>query len=511
MAGEDMHLSGGAAARRVLALMALTALARCVLAGALGLSVDESYTAAISRRFELSYFDHPPLHLWLVGAWAKLWGSEQPLLLRLPDIALFAGSTWLIYRLTAEAFGERAGFLAALALNLTPLFTLNAAGGVLPDGPLVFFSLLAVRCFALALRAPQASPRVHAWMLAAGAATGLALLSKYTAIFLPLALALYLLSCRRRLLATSAPWLAVLEVLILFTPVVMWNAAHGWASFAFQGGRGWPQELRLGGAALDFAGQLAYLLPWTALAVLLAIARALRAGPRDEAPWLFAVLAALPIVAFTLVSLWAPTLPHWAAIGWLFGFPLLGERLAALEGQHRAALRRVTCASALVLIGLMSLFASQAATGWLDRLAPALAGNDPTVDFIDWRELRPLVEGLAAHRRAMVVATVSWIDAGKVDYALGGEVAVLCLSDDPRQFAYRYDLRRFAGRDALVVAAEGRKDYLAQAAPYFRRIVAEKDMVLTRAGRPALMLHTAWGYGLKLPPAAMAARADARR
>jgi 4-amino-4-deoxy-L-arabinose transferase-like glycosyltransferase len=241
---------GGDTARRVLLLVGFTGLLRLALASVIGLSVDESYTVAISRQFALSYFDHPPLHVWLVGMWRRLVGNEQPLLLRLPDIAMFTASTWLMYRLTASVYGYRAGLWAALALNLAPVFTLNTAIGILPDGPLVLFCLLAVWCFSRAVLVPATDPHELSWMLGAGAAAGLALLSKYMAIFTVLSLGLYLLICRRRLLATPSPWLATLLLIVLFTPALLWNYEHDWASFAFQGRRALPSELSLLRAAL---------------------------------------------------------------------------------------------------------------------------------------------------------------------------------------------------------------------------------------------------------------------
>ena len=48
-----------------LAILAGFFVARIVFAFTLGLGIDESYTVAISRRLSLSYFDHPPLHLWI--------------------------------------------------------------------------------------------------------------------------------------------------------------------------------------------------------------------------------------------------------------------------------------------------------------------------------------------------------------------------------------------------------------------------------------------------------------
>jgi 4-amino-4-deoxy-L-arabinose transferase-like glycosyltransferase len=483
--------------RTVLRLIVGTALLRLLLAGVLGLSVDESYTVAISRHLDLSYFDHPPLHVWLVAAVAKLCGSEQPLLLRLPDILLFAGSTFLLYRLTAGLCGERAGLWAAVALNLAPLFTVNSAIGIVPDGPLVFFSLLAVERFAAAVLTADAACRARARMLAAGAAAGLALLSKYTAILPILGLAGWLLTCRPRWLARPEPWLAAGVAALLFTPVLVWNHAHHWVSFTFQGARAQSVGFSLSRAAAEFAAQCLYLLPWTAAAALYALGRALRLGSAQERSWLFAWLAAGPIALFALAALWAKVLPHWAAIGWLFALPLLGERLAALEPLRPRLLRGIATGSAGLLLALSLLLASQARTGWLERFVPSLAAADPTLDVLDWRGLAPVVRQALQQRPRLVIATLSWIDAGKVDYALGGSVPVLCLSEDPRGFAFIRPASAFAGGDALLVAPASRPDWLERAAPYFQRIEPGPDVVLRRAGAAALTLHTALAYGLR--------------
>ena len=485
--------------RAVLWMIVITASLRVALAGLVGLSVDESYTVAISRQLALSYFDHPPLHVWLVGAWARLLGARQPLLLRLPDILLFAGSTWILYRLTAAIYGERAGLWAVVAFNLAPVFTLNTAGGILPDGPLIFFSLLAVWCFVRAVLTPSAQSHAAWWMLGTGTAAGLALLSKYLAIFTVLSLALYLFSNRRHLLATPAPWLALLLIVLLFVPVLLWNHQHAWASFVFQGSRAWPVGFDLGRAALDFGGQLLYVVPWIAVGSLLALWRAARSGSRSSADWLFVCLAALPITTFSLAGLWTTVLPHWPAIGWLFGFPLLGDLVRQIEPARPRFVRQTAIATAGLLICLIALLTSQATSGWMNRFEPARATRDPTLDFLDWSGLRPAADQLQLRHRGMIVATVSWIDAGKADYALEGEVPVICLSQDARQFAFMHDLRSFSGRDAYIVAAAGRPDWLRIAGPYFQRIEPAPDVALTRGGEPALTLHTAYGYGLTAP------------
>ena len=485
-------------ARAVLLIIVIASLCRLAVAAAVGLSVDESYTVAIGRQLALSYFDHPPLHVWLVGGWAKLIGNEDPLLLRLPFVVLFAGSTWLMYRLTAFAYGERAGLWAVVAFNLAPLFTLGIASWVLPDGPLVFFCLLAVRILTRALLVQPSRRSELAWWLAAGAAAGLALLSKYLAVFLLLGVGLFLLTSRYRyLLATPAPWLALLVAALLFTPVLAWNAAHAWTSFAFQGGRALPAGLDFNRFALDLCGQFAYLLPWTALALVYALGQALRRGSRELASWLFACLAIGPIALFALQPLWSVVLPHWPAIGWTFAFPLLGELLARLERTRVRLLRWSACMSAAFLVLLFSLAISQARTGWIERFAHALAANDPTVDVLDWRGLKGALAKRGLLQPGIVLATVSWIDAGKVDYALAGDVPVLCLSQNCRQFAFLRDPCAFEGRNAIIVANARRVEWRRLAEPYFRRVEPLADLALMRAGKPAIMLKIARGQSLR--------------
>ena len=136
-----------------------TFLARLLFASALGLGIDESYMVAAGRKLQLSYFDHPPIAWWLTWAAAHLTGSESPVVVRLPFIALFAVTTFLMYRLTSALFRPEAGLWAAVVLNLAPLFGISTSSWVLPDGPLLAALLGAAVCLVVALR----SDRRPAW------------------------------------------------------------------------------------------------------------------------------------------------------------------------------------------------------------------------------------------------------------------------------------------------------------------------------------------------------------
>ena len=101
----------------------------------LGLGVDECYGIGVSHDLDLSYFDHPPLIYWITHFSIPLLGDGRAL--RLPFVALFSGTSWLVFLFTRRLFGAVSGFWAVLSLNLSAFFTL-AGGWIVPDGPLMF-------------------------------------------------------------------------------------------------------------------------------------------------------------------------------------------------------------------------------------------------------------------------------------------------------------------------------------------------------------------------------------
>src|SRR5215218_7227700 len=122
--------------RSLAALILISTLLRIGFAATLGLGVDESYMVSAGRVVSLGYFDHPPASWWLSWGAARLFGSEAPVVVRLPFILLFALSTWLMARLGAAVASPRAGLWAAMLLNLSPVFGITTGSWVLPDGPL---------------------------------------------------------------------------------------------------------------------------------------------------------------------------------------------------------------------------------------------------------------------------------------------------------------------------------------------------------------------------------------
>src|SRR5437868_1590909 len=101
-------------------LIAGSALIRLICASSLGLGNDEAYHYLYATHPALSYFDHPPMMAWVEMVGLAFSGNGTAAwALRVGFIALFAGSTAILAGLTSRYYGARAGFLAALALNVT--------------------------------------------------------------------------------------------------------------------------------------------------------------------------------------------------------------------------------------------------------------------------------------------------------------------------------------------------------------------------------------------------------
>jgi 4-amino-4-deoxy-L-arabinose transferase-like glycosyltransferase len=222
-----------------LTLLALAVL-RLVAAAWTPLTFDEAYYWMWSKHLAGGYYDHPPMVALVIRLGTMISGDTE-LGVRLVSIVLALPMSWAVFRAASILFGGvRVAATAAILLNVT----LMAAVGTLivtPDAP-----LLVASSFVLFFLAKVLETGRGAWWLAAGAAVGAALLSKYTALFFGPAILIWLVSVPklRRWLVSPWPYLGGLVSLVMFSPVILWNADHHWVSFIKQIGRARIEDFR---------------------------------------------------------------------------------------------------------------------------------------------------------------------------------------------------------------------------------------------------------------------------
>jgi 4-amino-4-deoxy-L-arabinose transferase-like glycosyltransferase len=223
----------------VLIVLALVAL-RLVAAVFTPITFDEAYYWMWSKHLAGGYYDHPPM-VALVIRLGTLIAGDTELGVRLVSILLALPMSWAMYEATWVLFGgRRVASTATILLNVT----LMAAVGtmiVTPDAPLLVASAFVLLTLAKVLQTGRG-----AWWLAVGLATGCALLSKYTALFFGPAILIWLIVVPKLRHWLISPWLYLggVVAVLMFAPVIWWNADHHWVSFIKQLGRARIEDFR---------------------------------------------------------------------------------------------------------------------------------------------------------------------------------------------------------------------------------------------------------------------------
>jgi 4-amino-4-deoxy-L-arabinose transferase-like glycosyltransferase len=479
--------------RAILVFLAATLALRLVSIFVTGFCDDEAYVVAISRKLALSYFDHPPLHQWILTAWTALFGEGRAA--RLPFLGFSLLTSLALFGLARRLFSSAAGWWTVFVFNASAYFLVYPDGYIMPDPPLLAFSALGVLAAAEIVYGPPG--RETPLWLGVGLSLGLAGLSKYSAIFVPFGLlGFFLCSPRdRRRLADPRPYAGAALGLACLAPALIWNAEHRWVSLAFQSSRA-ARKLTLNGKAIgqileSLGAQIASMTPWLLVPILGGIGRALR---RDAgAPERFLLWQALPPLAlFALMPLLGQRpISHWWNSGWLFAFPLAGLWLSERSPRFLA---RFGVASAALAFLIFAVY-----LGAILRGPITIPGvRDPTTAMYDF----PAAPLRAAYARsgAQFALVENWRLGGRIGVALGRSVPICAMGSDPRGFAFACDTKRRIGENAFIVRAKNNA-FDADATQFFRSVEPLGDLAVGRRGRPERVLLLEAGRDLlRAPP-----------
>lgn len=383
----------------LLLALGLTAL-RLIAAGAIHLTEDESYYRLWAAHPQLGYFDHPPMIGWWIRLGMDLFG-DTPLGVRLLSALSCGVNTWLIADLTRRLGATpKACFRAALWYNATLTVCL---GGMLatPDAPASLFWTLTLWALARFWEHKRA-----AWWIAAGLAAGLAVMSKYSGLFLAPGVLLWLLLVPGGAaeLRKPGPWIASSLAALVFAPNLVWNAQHGWITIIKQFGRIAPHGVSLAHPLELVAAQILLFTPLLAAYAAIGVRDAWRGRSQlAEVPLMLPVATSAPFVAYLLIhSLHDRVQGHWPAP--VFGAfaicaAVAAERLAATPIQ--AFVRRLAPVGGFAIA--LAAFAAMA----LPTPSP-LGRLDPTLPLRGWARFADDVEALRARTGAAWVGTLSY-------------------------------------------------------------------------------------------------------
>lgn len=392
---------------------------RLVFAGCVELMPEEAYYWNYAQHLDFGYLDHPPMVAWLIRCGTWLFGQSE-FGVRVGALLCGLVTSHYVWRLTRESAGPIFALIALALVQCLPYFFLS---GMLmtPDAPLC--AAWAAALYHLKRALVDGSGR-HWWY--AGISLGLGMLSKYTIALVGVAALLYMVVAppARSWWRRPQPYVAAALALVLFCPVIIWNAQHDWASFAFQTSRRLADRPQFALHKL-LLSSIVLLTPTGVAGLVAALARrasrvATVDGLQPARQWLsFTVL--IPLAVFALFSLRHEVKLDWTGAPWNGALPLMAGAtlLHGTSAGHAWGRLRVwlgaawapTCTIVLLLFGtgLYHLTLGIPGLGFSKHIELMPVG---------WRQLSGIVLQAAGEERG-----ASPVIVGLDRYALASEIA----------------------------------------------------------------------------------------
>ncbi|MDB5327038.1 MAG: dolichyl-phosphate-mannose--protein mannosyltransferase [Phycisphaerales bacterium] len=433
---------------------------RCVASAVVPLMHQEAYYWMYAQHPSLSYYDHPPMVAWVIGLGTKIFGNTE-WGVRVVGGLLMLLNGWLIYEFARGWWGKTVGLMTVALFELSPVY-FGIGFLATMDAPLLTFWLLGLVGFTLAVK----SGKAWGWYLC-GAGLGGALLSKYTGVYLIPGVGLLLLFHKpwRKYLISPHPYLAVMLGFSMFSPVLIWNSEHDWASFRFQFLDRFDSGTSHKHPMIEFFGQqVAVVTPVVLGGFFLVGYRAIkrrRLSGRDK----MALAFTLPLLASVMNKAWGyPIHINWTAPAYLSFIPcaIQAARVRVRAGVARpvwlwrgGVVMPTLLACAAINLGLMLFLVfiepraqSFRMFGPWDQLARQIEFYEDNLQARTGREPLVIVDG--KYELASLMAFYrNRVDPGDLPSKM--TVNQLALGDTALGYAYWNDMKNWRGSDCVFV------------------------------------------------------------
>ncbi len=375
--------------KKIWSLILLSTVVRAYVAAVLELGNDEVYYRLYALYPDWSHFDHPLMVGLTIQLFSlNLWLNSE-FFLRLGAIILGAVNIWLIYRIGSVIKNERAGFYAALLFTASIYASVISGIFILPDTPQSFFWLISILLMLQSVTSHPNLPQVRLKMLWLGITIGLAILSKYTSVFLWAGALVYIVLYNRIWLKNKWLYYALAATAVISLPILIWNIQYDFISFTYHSGR-----VEMAGHAFnpdylitELVGEFFYNNPVNYVLVLITlvvIARGKLRLPKEYIQLLLSVSLPL-IVVIMLFSCFRRTLPHWTAPAITTLLVLAASWLDQItENTSRRIPGSIVAALSLLLL-IIVLGIGQIKYGWINfpslEKRYGIIADDPSLDM----------------------------------------------------------------------------------------------------------------------------------
>ena len=439
----------------VFALIAAMTMMRVVYAGALDLRTDEAYYWTWSKESVLSFLDHPPMIAWFIRLGTAIFG-DTALGARFAGIVAMLATQLLLADMVRRVTGDFRAIVFALLMPEAALYYGLLMAKVAPDTALIPFAVAML--WSLVRLNESGDAR---WWLAAGLFAGLSLLSKLTAVMLLPAVAAFMLvpDWRRRWLRSPYPWAGALIAVAAFSPVLIWNLQHDWASFRFQLVRATadhPLSLRTVGEffGLQFGLVGFVLLPVVVSGVALTAWRGWRT--REPVAVLLSTAVIVPFAYFFWKSLTLRVGDTWPMFLWPAGFAATAINATMLSSEKfpdwmvKSTIGWIRTAIIAGIAFVLGVFLYYVAAPW-----NFIGRTDPVGGEAGYQQVVARARDQVRRTGATWIATTDYRTYAMLRWHFNGELPVIQINERGRFQGFADPgMERVRGRTGLYVARE---------------------------------------------------------
>ncbi len=391
---------------------------------------DEAYTLTISRYFSLSYFDHPPLMMWISYS-LHLLEVLQLHIFRAPFIGFGLLTSFFLYKITSIFYSRQAGTVSAILYFISPFFFFSGGLFIVPDASLNF-SVAGATYIAIRLIFNK-EDNIYLW-ISLGLLLSIAFLSKYQAYLFGITLFIAFIIWRRNVLFTKNFYISVLISMLGLLPVFLWNMENNYDSLNFHGTRS-SFGFDLIHIINSVFAQLFFLLPTTGFLIITSLMKNKKFITVNEK---FLVLLSLPtIIIFNILILFSEnSFSHWSMVGWMLLIPVASNHLLFMK-SFKLPLIILKVASVFVSIIMISSVLIHAKTGFITKsFDQKLPRWDNTRELLDWGHIADILTKTLEKKELASLATLNWYDSGQLTAAFYYKYPVNVIGPNGNHFKY---------------------------------------------------------------------------
>ncbi len=387
----------------------------------LQLGYDDVYFWTWANYPDWSHFDHPPMVGVLIQIFTFDLYFDSEIALRLGTIVFGSLNTILIFLIGKEIYDERSGLIASVLFTISTYGLIISGLFIMPDAPLVLFWLLSLFLFIKYLKIVP-SIKANTFLFLSFAALGLAIYSKYQAVYLVFGYLIYFIVYQRNQFKNPVLYLSLIIPIVFTSIIIYWNYLNKFSGINFHSNRVsfFSNSFNIDSFLREIFGQIAYINPFNYVLIIISLIAYSKNKYLKRSYLNLLLFVSIPLILTTIfLSIFRDTLPHWSSIAYVSLLPIAAIYLS--NKKNSSFIYYI-----LIFILLLSVIGIKVVNNnWfakseiIDFTSDSLGKYDPTLDMFGWDQIRDKLIELELSNKTLTglpLVSYKWFPGAHLDY-----------------------------------------------------------------------------------------------